>query len=205
MNMPASFARYEEPPVASINKGAVMKLLHQRFLHLAAGAAALPAASRIAWAQTYPMRPLRIVVSLPVGSSPDIRARIVAEQLTRMWGRQVVTENRPGGGGVIGAQAVLSAPPDGHTLLTAAASTFTILPAQSNKLPFDVNRDLIPIGLMSTRGLVLAVSPKLGISTLAELIALAKTDPHKIIIGGIPPARCLTWQLGCSSVCRRHR
>ena len=87
---------------------------------------------------------------------------------------------------MIGAQAVLSAPPDGHTLLTAAASTFTILPAQSNKLPFDVNRDLIPIGLMSTEGLVLAVSPKLGISTLAELIALAKTDPHKIIIGTNP-------------------
>jgi len=163
-----------------------MKLLRRQFLHLAAGAAALPAAARIAWAQTYPTRPVRIIVSLPVGSSPDIRARIVAEQLTQMWGRQVVAENRPGGGGVIGAQAVLSAPPDGYTLLTAAASTFTILPAQSNKLPFDVNNDLIPIGLTANEGMVLAVSPKLGINTLAELIALARTDPHKIVIGTNP-------------------
>ena len=134
----------------------------------------------------YPSRPVRIVVSLPVGSSPDIRARIVADQLTRVWSRQVVVENRPGGGGVIGAQAVLSAPADGYTLLTAAASTFTILPAQKDKLPFDVNRDLIPIGLTANEGMVLAVSPKLGVNSLAELIALANKDPHKIVIGPNP-------------------
>jgi tripartite-type tricarboxylate transporter receptor subunit TctC len=164
-----------------------MKLPHRRqLLHLAAGAAALSAVSRYSWAQTYPTRPVSIVVSLPVGSSPDIRARIIAEQLTRMWSRQVVAENRPGGGGVISAQAVLSAPPDGYTLLYGAASTFTILPAQKDKLPFDVNRDLIPIGLTATEGMVLAVSPKLGVNTLGELIALAKMDPHKIIIGTNP-------------------
>src|SRR5215204_406647 len=122
---------------------------------LAAACAAVSSVTAPASAQDkYPSRPVRIIVSLPVGSSPDIRARIVAEQLTQMWGRQVVAENRPGGGGVIGAQAVLSAPPDGYTLLTAAASTFTILPAQSNKLPFDVNNDLIPIGLTAIEGMV---------------------------------------------------
>jgi tripartite-type tricarboxylate transporter receptor subunit TctC len=163
-----------------------MKLPRRNFLHLAAGAAALPAVSRSARAQAYPSRPVRLVVPLPVGSSPDIRARIIAEQLTRVWGRQVVAENRPGGGGVIGARAVISAPPDGHTLLFAVSSLFTVLPAQKDKLPFDVSRDLIPIALTSIEGLVLAVSPKLGVNTLAELITLARRDPHKFILGTNP-------------------
>src|SRR6478736_1531504 len=150
------------------------------------GGCPLPAASHIARAQTYPTRPVRIVVSLPVGSTPDIVARIIAEQLTRMWGQQVIVENRPGGGGVIGAQAVLSALPDGYTLLYTVASTFTVLPAQNDKLTFDVNRDLIPIGLTGAEGMVLAVSPKLGINTLSELIALAKEHPYKFIIGTNP-------------------
>jgi tripartite-type tricarboxylate transporter receptor subunit TctC len=77
---------------------------------------------------------VRIVVSLPVGSAPDIRARILADQLTRIWGQQVVAENRPDGGGGIAVQAVLSASPDGYTLLYGAASTFTVLPAQRDKL-----------------------------------------------------------------------
>jgi tripartite-type tricarboxylate transporter receptor subunit TctC len=163
-----------------------MKLPRRNFLHLAAGAVALPAVSRFAWAQTYPTRPVRIVVSLPVGSAPDIRARILADQLTRIWGQQVVAENRPGGGGGIAVQAVISASQDGYTLLYGAASTFTVLPAQRDKLTFDVNRDLIPIGLTGNEGMVLAVSPKLGISTLGELIALSKGRPYKLIIGTNP-------------------
>jgi tripartite-type tricarboxylate transporter receptor subunit TctC len=163
-----------------------MKLPRRRFLHLAAGAAALPAVPRIARAQTYPTRPVRIIVSFPAGSGPDLRARIVADQLTRMWGRQVVTENRPGGGGAIGVQAVLSALPDGYTLLLAAASVFTVLPAQKDKPPFDVDHDLVPIGLTSYEGMAFAVSSKLGISTLGELITLAKREPHKFIIGTNP-------------------
>jgi tripartite-type tricarboxylate transporter receptor subunit TctC len=131
----------------------------------------------------YPSRPVKIIQTLPAGTSPDIRARIIAEQLTRMWGQQVVVENRPGGGGAIGVQAVLSAPADGYTLLAAATSTFTILPVQKDKPPIDVNSDLVPIGITSYEGLVIAVSPKLGVNTLGDLIALAKRDPHKIIIG----------------------
>jgi tripartite-type tricarboxylate transporter receptor subunit TctC len=131
----------------------------------------------------YPSRPVKIVVPLPAGSAPDIRTRIIADQLTKTWGQQVVVENRPGGGGLIGAQALLSAAPDGYTLLAAVSSTFTILPAQKDNLPIDANRDLIPIGLTSKEGLLLAVSPKLGVNSLAELIALAKKEPHTIIIG----------------------
>jgi tripartite-type tricarboxylate transporter receptor subunit TctC len=134
----------------------------------------------------YPSRPVRIIHSLPAGSSPDVRIRIVAEQLAKTWGQQVVVENRPGGGGVIGAQAVLSAARDGHTLLAASTSTFTILPAQKDKLPIDVNRDLIPIGLTGIEGLLLAVSPKLGVNSFAELIALAKKNPNTIVIGTNP-------------------
>ena len=134
----------------------------------------------------YPSRPVWIIHSLPAGSSPDVRIRIVAEQLTKMWGQQVVVENRPGGGGLIGAQALLAASPDGYTLLAAPGSTFTILPAQKDKLPIDVNRDLVPIGLTAKEGLLLAVSPKIGVNSLAELIALAKKDPHNTIIGTNP-------------------
>jgi tripartite-type tricarboxylate transporter receptor subunit TctC len=136
--------------------------------------------------EKYPSRPVKIIHSLPAGSAPDVRIRIVAEQLTKMWGQQVVVENRPGAGGLIGAQALLAAAPDGYTLLAAPGSTFVILPAQKDNLPVDVNRDLVPIGLTGIEGLLLAVSPKLGVNSLAELIALAKREPHKIIIGTNP-------------------
>jgi tripartite-type tricarboxylate transporter receptor subunit TctC len=134
----------------------------------------------------YPSRPVKIINPLPAGASPDVRIRIVAQQLTKMWGQQVVVENRPGGGGLIGAQAVLAAAPDGYTLLAASGSTFIILPAQKENLPVDVNRDLVPIGLTGQAGLLLAVSPKLGVNSLAELIALAKKEPHTIVIGTNP-------------------
>jgi tripartite-type tricarboxylate transporter receptor subunit TctC len=156
-----------------------VKLPRRRFLHVAAAAATLLAVSRTASAQqSYPARPVRIVLPLPAGSAPDIRARIIAEQLTRMWGQQVVVENRPGGGGIIAVQAVLSALPDGYTLLYAVASIFTVLPAQRDKPRFDVNRDLIPIGLTSNEGMVFAVSPKLGIDTLGELITEKPAQTH---------------------------
>jgi len=136
--------------------------------------------------ESYPSRPVRIVLTLPPGSAPDVRIRIIANQLTNIWGRQVVIENRPGGGGALGVQAALAAPADGHTLLATVASVFTVLPAQRDRLPFDVNRDLIPIALTSNEGMVFAVSPKLGVNNLAGLIALAKAQPHKLAIGTNP-------------------
>jgi tripartite-type tricarboxylate transporter receptor subunit TctC len=162
-----------------------MKLTRRKFLHFAAGAA-LPVLPRAARAQAYPSRPVKIVVPLPPASAPDIKARIIADQLTKMWDRQVIVENRPGGGGAIAVHAVLSGLPDGHTLLYAVSSVFTVLPAQKSKLTFDVNRDLIPIGLTANEGMAFAVSAKLGVNTLGELITLAKRDPYKFIIGTNP-------------------
>jgi tripartite-type tricarboxylate transporter receptor subunit TctC len=134
----------------------------------------------------YPSRPVKVIHSLPAGSAPDVRIRIVAEQLTKMWGQQVVVENRPGGGGLIGTQALLAAVPDGYTLLAAPGSTFVILPALKDNLPVDVNRDLVPVGLTGIEALRIAVSPKLGVNSLGELIALAKKDPHTVVIGTNP-------------------
>jgi tripartite-type tricarboxylate transporter receptor subunit TctC len=145
-------------------------------------------APRTAVAQdAYPSRPVRIILSLPAGSAPDIRTRIVAAQLTTQWGRQVVVENQPGAGGALSVQALLSAPADGYTLLSTVSSVFTVLPAQRGaSLRFDVNRDLVPIALTSSEGMVLAVSSKLGVTSLAEFIALAKAQPDKLIIGTNP-------------------
>jgi tripartite-type tricarboxylate transporter receptor subunit TctC len=133
--------------------------------------------------EKYPSGPVKIVVPLPAGSSPDVLTRIVAEQLGDAWGQQVVVENRPGGGLLLGVQAALSAPADGYTLLAAPAGVFTMLPLQKDKLPFDVNRDLVPIGLASQQGFVIAVSSQLSIDTLAELIAMAKREPDRLVIG----------------------
>ena len=94
-----------------------MKLPHRQFLHLAAGAAALPAVSRFAWAQTYPTRPVRIIVGFPAGGATDIVARLVGQWLSERLGQPFVIENRPGAGGNIATEAVVRAPPDGHTLL----------------------------------------------------------------------------------------
>jgi tripartite-type tricarboxylate transporter receptor subunit TctC len=138
-------------------------------------------------AQTaFPSRPVKLLMSLPAGSAPDIRTRIIAEYLTKAWKQRVVVENKPGGGGSIGVQSLLSAAADGHTLLVAPASTFTILPVQKAKLGFDVNTDLVPIGLTSNEAMIIAASPKLGVANLADLIALAGKQPHKVIIGTNP-------------------
>ena len=149
-------------------------------------AAAAVAAPLAAGQDKYPSRPVKIVVPLPPGTSPDVRTRKIAEQLTRIWGQQVVVENRPGAFGVPGVQALLSAPADGYTLLAATATVYTMLPVRANSPAIDVNRDLVPIGLIAHEGMVVAVSPMLGIDTLADLIALAKREPHKIVIGTLP-------------------
>jgi tripartite-type tricarboxylate transporter receptor subunit TctC len=143
---------------------------------------ALPAAAQTA----FPSRPVKLLISLPAGSAPDIRARIIADRLTKDWSQQVVVENKPGGGGSVAVHSLLSAGADGHNLLVAPASTFTILPAQKAKLGFDVNADLIPIGLIGNEAMIIAASPKLGVANLTDLIALAGKQPHKIIIGTNP-------------------
>src|SRR5262249_21656777 len=126
--------------------------------------------AKTASAELYPTRPVKLIVPLPAGSGPDVRHRLIAQALTQLWGQQVVVENRPGGGGLIGTRAALGEAPDGYTLLAALASVYMILPAQNEKLPFDVNSDMIPIGLTAYEGLVFACSPKLGVSSLPEFI-----------------------------------
>jgi tripartite-type tricarboxylate transporter receptor subunit TctC len=156
-------------------------------LVLAAGAAVACQAFSPALAQErYPTRTVRIIVSVPAASSPDIRARILADELSKDWSEPVVVENRPGGGGIIGAQVVASAPADGYTLLAASASSFTILPVQLEKPPIDVNRDLRPVALIGSEGMLFAVAPKLGINSLAEFVALAKQRPYELLIGTNP-------------------
>jgi tripartite-type tricarboxylate transporter receptor subunit TctC len=133
--------------------------------------------------ETFPSRSIRVINPLPAGSAVDVIARMVGEQLTGLWHQPVVVENRPGAGGALAAQAVAGAPPDGYTLLVGAGTIFTILPAEQNKLTIDVNRDLVPLGLMGGGAMYIAVPPSLGVSSLPELIALAKSRPQEIVVG----------------------
>jgi tripartite-type tricarboxylate transporter receptor subunit TctC len=140
------------------------------------------AASAVAQ-DTFPNRLVKIIIPVPPGSAPDVIARLVAVQLTGIWHQQVIVENRPGGSGLIAAQAVAGSRPDGYSLLYAITSIYTILPAQKERLPIDVNRDFIPIGLMGGGSMYIAVPPRLGVSTLAEFIALARSRPREIVVG----------------------
>jgi tripartite-type tricarboxylate transporter receptor subunit TctC len=137
----------------------------------------------------YPTRPVKLIVPLPAGSGPDIRHRLIGEHLSQRWGQKIVVENRPGGGGVLGTKAALNNEADGYTLLVGLASVYTILPVQNDKLSFNVNTDLIPIGLTSNEGMVIAASSMLGVESLPELIELAKKRPQLII--GTNPAGSL--------------
>src|SRR5215468_6355675 len=122
-----------------------MKLPRRQFLHVAAGAATLPTVSRIAGAQAYPARPVRIVVTFPAGSTSDILARPIAQRLQERLGQPFVIDNRPGAGGTIGTEAVVRASPDGYTLLLVAGA-HTINATLYDKLSFNFVRDIAPIG-----------------------------------------------------------
>src|SRR5262249_37614050 len=126
---------------SKLSEGDIMKLPRRNFLHLAAGAAALPAVSRFAWAQTYPTRPVRIVAPTAPGGAPDILARLIGPWLSGRLGQQFVVENRPGGGTNIGTEAVVRAPADGYTLLLVA-TTNTINATLYDRLNFDFLRDI---------------------------------------------------------------
>jgi tripartite-type tricarboxylate transporter receptor subunit TctC len=135
-------------------------------------------------ADSYPTRPVMLLSPTSAGSGPDVITRIVADRLTQAWGQQVLVVNRPGGGGVIAAQAAAAAPSDGHTLYVPLASTFVVLPETQAKMPLDLARDLVPIGMIGEQPMAIAVNPALGINTLAELIARAKGRPGEILFGG---------------------
>jgi tripartite-type tricarboxylate transporter receptor subunit TctC len=159
-----------------------MKLPRRTFLHLAAGAAVLPAVSRIAWAQTYPTRPVRIVVPFAPGGVNDITARLIGQWLSERLGQQFIIENRPGGGGNIGIEAVVRSPADGYTLLvvgTTAAINATLF----EKLSYNFIRDIAPVASIVRVPHVMQVNPSLPIATVPEFIAHAKANPGKISMG----------------------
>jgi tripartite-type tricarboxylate transporter receptor subunit TctC len=164
-----------------------MKLPHRRqFLHLAAGAAALPAVSRIARAQTYPSRPVRIIVGFAPAGGSDIMARLIGQWLSERLGQPFVIENRSGGGGNIAAEAVVRAPADGYTLLMVGAPN-AINATLYDKLNFNLIRDIAPVAGVLRGPYVLVVNPSVPTKSVPEFIAYAKANPGKINMasGGI--------------------
>ena len=157
----------------------VMKLPRRRFLHLAAGAAALPAASLIARAQAYPSRPARIVVPFAAGGSTDISARLIGQWLSERLGQQFVIENRPGAGSNIGTEVVVNAPPDGYTLLLVGASS-AINATLYEKLNFNFLRDITPVSGINSVPFIMAVHPSFPAKTVSEFIAYARANPGKV-------------------------
>jgi tripartite-type tricarboxylate transporter receptor subunit TctC len=156
-----------------------MKLPRRQFLQLAAGAAALPALSRIARAQAYPSRPVRLIVGFTPGSAPDIVARLMGQWLSERLGQQLLVENRPGAGGNIGTEAVVRAPADGYTLLLVSAPN-AINTTLYDKLSFNFLRDIAPVAGISRERIVMVVHPSFPAKTVPEFIAYAKAKPGKV-------------------------
>jgi tripartite-type tricarboxylate transporter receptor subunit TctC len=159
-----------------------MKLLRRRFLYLAAGAGALPATSRIAWAQTYPTRPVRIIAPTGPGGAPDIIARLIGPWLSERSGQQFVVENRPGAGGNIATEGVVRASPDGYTLLMVG-SWNAINATLYDKLNFVFLRDIAAVAGIISLPFVIVVNPSVPAKTVPEFIAHAKANPNKISFG----------------------
>jgi tripartite-type tricarboxylate transporter receptor subunit TctC len=156
-----------------------MKLPRRRFLHLAVGAAALPALSRVAWAQTYPTRPVRWIVGYPPAGASDIAARLIGQWLSDRLGQPFVIENRPGASGNIGTEAVVNAPPDGYTLLLVNAGN-AINATLYDKLKYNLIRDIAPVAGIIGVPLVMQVNPSVPVKTVPEFIAYAKANPAKL-------------------------
>src|SRR6266436_4734750 len=151
----------------------------RRILHLAAGAAALPAMLRIARAQTYPSRPVRVIVGYSAGGSTDILARLLGQWLSERLSQPFLIENRPGAGGNIGAEAVVKALPDGYTLLLVSPAN-AINATLYDKLNFVFLRDIAPVASIDSEPLVIMVNPSFPAKTVPEFIAYAKANPGKI-------------------------
>ena len=157
-----------------------MKLPHRRrFLHLAAGVAALPAVSRMARAQAYPTRPVRWIVGFPAGGPNDILARLMGQWLSERFGQPFVIENRPGAGTNIATEAVVKAPPDGYTLLSIGPAA-AVNASLYEKLNFNFIRDIAPVAGIFRTPLVMEVNPSVPAKTVPEFIAYAKANPGKI-------------------------
>ena len=156
-----------------------MKLPRRNFLHLAGAAAALPAVSRIARAQTYPSRPVRLIVPLAPAGASDITARLIGQWLSERLGQQFVIDNRPGGGGNVGTEVVVRAPADGYTLLLVGGLNATNATFY-DKLNYNFIRDIAPVASIIRTQFVMTVNPTVPGKTVLEFIAYAKTSPGKI-------------------------
>jgi tripartite-type tricarboxylate transporter receptor subunit TctC len=159
-----------------------MKLPRRNFLHLAASAAALPATSRIARAQAYPARPVKIIVGLPPGSTGDIFARLLAPWLSERLGQPFVTENRAGAATNIAAETVARAPPDGYTLLLVSLINAVNTSLYDN-LSFNFIRDIAPVASISRNPFVMEVNPTFPAKDVPEFIAYSRANPGKISFG----------------------
>jgi tripartite-type tricarboxylate transporter receptor subunit TctC len=174
-----------------------LKLPHRRkFLHLAAGAVALPMVSRIATAQAYPSRPVRIVAGFPPGGVNDLHARLFGQWLSERLHQQFVVENRPGAGGSLAADSVARSQPDGYTLLLTSASDSWNTALYDN-LKFDYLRDLVPVASLTRFTGVLVVHPSHPAQTVPELIAGIKRNPGKVSMAtaGVGSASHIYWEL----------
>ena len=156
-----------------------MTIPRRRFLRLAAGAAALPAAARLAGAQTFPARPVHMVVGFPAGNAPDIIARLIADALSSRLGQPVVVENRPGAGSTIASEAVGNAAPDGYTVMMVVLSNAINASLYPN-LRYDFGRDFAHVAGICNAPYVLVINPAVPTKTVAEFIAYAKANPGKI-------------------------
>jgi tripartite-type tricarboxylate transporter receptor subunit TctC len=163
-------------------EGIIMKPPRRAFLHLAAGAVVLPAVLRIARAETYPTRPVHLIVAFAAGGTNDIVARLLGQALSQRLGQPLVIENRPGAGSNIGTELVVRAPPDGYTLLMAGTPN-AINATLYDKLPFDFIRDIAPVASVLVMPDVMEVNPSLPVRTVPEFIAYARANPGKIAMG----------------------
>jgi tripartite-type tricarboxylate transporter receptor subunit TctC len=173
-----------------------MKLPRRQFLHLAAGAAALPGVSRFAWSQTYPSRPVRIIIGFAPGGVVEIVARLIGQSLSERLGQPFIIESRPGAASNIATEAVVRAPPDGYTLLVVSSAN-AINATLYDKLNFVFLRDIAPIASIIRHPFVMVVNPAVPAKTVPEFIAYAKANPGKLTMasGGIGAATHLAGEL----------
>jgi tripartite-type tricarboxylate transporter receptor subunit TctC len=178
-------------------KGHTMTLPRRQFLHLAAGAVALPSVSRFAWAQAYPTRAVRIVVGFAPGGTTDIVARLLAQWLSERLGQHFIVENRPGANASIATESVVRASADGYTLLMCVPE-HTLNASLYEKLSYNFIRDMSMIGSLIRSPLVLEVHPTVPATTIPEFIAYAKANRGKLTmgsfgVGSLSPASFSKW------------
>jgi tripartite-type tricarboxylate transporter receptor subunit TctC len=160
-----------------------MNPCRRQFLHVAVGGVAVPAISRIAWAQTYPARTITLIVPFPAGGATDVVARALAKGLSERLGQSVVIDNRPGANGAIGTASVAKARPDGYTLVMGGVNTHAMNDSLIKPRPYNSARDFAPITLTALIPIAFVVNPQLPVTTLRDLVALARSKPRGLSYG----------------------